>query len=624
MKKNGRTFREDIKLVRRGMKEFEKLLPRQMLWVTLKCIIGAALPYVAVILSACIINELLREQNSQRLISYISISIGLTFTLYLCKAALEAKITVGYSRLFSTHELVLTDKAHRLPYELLESDRVRDLRERVSGSINLSGAGMASLYWDMDVVITNLCSAVISMILCIGFVGELLRGEDKWYAALGCFVCLAGLITICAYVSCKMTGKRFDVAFEVFEEGAKYKRYGEFYTLDYLSDEEAALDVRIFKQKELILNETWERCYEHFAKGQEKEAQAVNLYDGVKLICTVLCGAAVYLVVGINALQGRVGIGNVVMLHGAVTGLILALSQLAQIWTDLRNNNEHLLHFFEYMDLPEDTSEECRMPRAKVQQAITGAAPIQEIRLEQVSFRYPDTDEFVLQNVNLTMKGGEKLALVGENGSGKTTLVKLLCGLYQPTEGRILLNGKDIRSYSKEEHGRLMATVFQDFALFPFSVGENVAATGSYDEEKVKAALRQAGLGEKLAKWPQGVRQILFHDFAEEGENLSGGEAQKLAIARALYKDAPLMILDEPTAALDPFAEFEIYEQLRRLAENKTLVSISHRLSSCRMCDRILVLDRGRLIQDGSHEALLQLKQGKYYEMWQAQAQYYL
>lgn len=630
MKKNGRTVREDIRLVARGMKAFDKLLPGQLRLVALKCITGACLPYVAVILSACIINELLGGQNRQKLVLYIALSVGLTFVVYLCKAVLEARISVGYSRLFSTHELLLTDKAYKLPYELLEKEAVRGLREQVSGSISVSGAGMASLYWDVEVVFTNLCGAVISVILCARFFRELLRGEGASYAALGYFVCIAALVVICSYISCKMMGKRFDVAFEVFEEGAKYKRYGEFYTLEYLSDEDAALDVRIFRQKDMILQETWERCYEHFAKGKEKEMRADGLYNGVKLTCTTLCGAVVYLLVGVAALQGKVGIGNVVVLHGAVTGLILALSELAMIWTDLRNNNEHLIRFFQYMDLPEETKAQDVAPATEPVQGSdaaesneeTAVLKLQELRFEQVSFRYPDTENWVLQDINLTIKSGEKLALVGENGSGKTTLIKLLCGLYQPTRGRILLNGRDIYSYPKAEYWKLIATVFQDFSLFAFSIGENVANTRGYDAQRVEEVLCQVGLGNKLAKWSKGVEQPLFHT-EQEGEGLSGGEAQKLAIARALYKDAPLLILDEPTAALDPFAEFEIYEQLRKLSENKTLLSISHRLSSCRMCDRILVLEAGKLIQSGSHEKLLQEKQGKYYEMWQAQARYY-
>ncbi|MDE7274467.1 MAG: ABC transporter ATP-binding protein/permease, partial [Lachnospiraceae bacterium] len=213
--------------------------------------------------------------------------------------------------------------------------------------------------------------------------------------------------------------------------------------------------------------------------------------------------------------------------------------------------------------------------------------------------------------------------IVGENGSGKTTLIKLICRLYQPSEGKILLNGTDIADIPFEKYIACIATVFQDFSLFPFSMGENIAASGDYDAAKVEEALAKAGLEEKLLQWKNGVRQSIFSDFDENGADLSGGEQQKAAIARAVYKDAELMVLDEPTAALDPYAEYEIYKNFSEITEGKTLISISHRLSSCRMCDRILVLGEGKVLQEGSHEELVKDLDGKYYALWNAQAQYY-
>ena len=213
--------------------------------------------------------------------------------------------------------------------------------------------------------------------------------------------------------------------------------------------------------------------------------------------------------------------------------------------------------------------------------------------------------------------------MVGENGSGNTTLIKLICRLYQPSEGKIFLNGKDIADIPFKKYIAYIATVFQDFSLFPFSLGENVAASRDYDEKRVEETLIKARLEEKLLQLKNGVRQSIFSDFDENGTDLSGGEQQKVAIARAIYKDAELMVLDEPTAALDPYAEYEIYKNFSEITENKTLISISHRLSSCRMCDKILVLDEGKVLQEGTHEELVKDLGGKYYALWSAQAQYY-
>ena len=246
-----------------------------------------------------------------------------------------------------------------------------------------------------------------------------------------------------------------------------------------------------------------------------------------------------------------------------------------------------------------------------------------EIEFCNVSFKYPGSDSYALRNVNLKFKIGSRLAVVGMNGSGKSTFIKLLCRLYDPTEGVIRLNGIDIRKYNYLEYMMIFSVVFQDFKLFSLKLGENVAASTTYDATLVRQCLEKAGFLENLAKLKHGMDTCLYKDCDKDGVNVSGGEAQKIAIARALYKDAPFIILDEPTAALDPIAEAEIYEKFNDIAGDKTAVYISHRLSSCKFCDEIVVFHEGSVIQQGTHEALVADRDGKYYELWHAQAQYY-
>ncbi|MBQ6408367.1 MAG: ABC transporter ATP-binding protein [Butyrivibrio sp.] len=246
-----------------------------------------------------------------------------------------------------------------------------------------------------------------------------------------------------------------------------------------------------------------------------------------------------------------------------------------------------------------------------------------EIEFRNVSFKYPGSNSYALKNVNLKFNIGEKLAIVGMNGSGKTTFIKLLCRLYDPTEGTILLNGIDIRKYRYDEYMNIFSIVFQDFKLFAMPLGENVATSSDYDKEKVLSVLEKAGFGERLEKMSKGLETHLYKQLDKEGVEISGGEAQKIAIARALYKDAPFIILDEPTAALDPVAEAEIYEKFSEMVDDRTAVYISHRLSSCKFCDEIAVFHDGRVVQKGTHFDLLQDSKGKYYELWNAQAQYY-
>lgn len=517
--------------------------------------------------------------------------------------------------MFSAHEIYLTQKAYKIPYDILEKSSTRQLRERVSGSISVSGAGMASLYWDMEVIFSNSCSAIIAAALCVDLSRKMLAGAMGFMDSIKVILIIGLLVIVCSFVSCKMTSKRFDVTFEVFEHGAKYNRYGEFYTLKYLPDEDAALDVRIFQQNKTIIEQSQKRCYKPFADGKLKEARADNKYHGIKLFCSCACGVVVYFLIGQKALQGVMEMGSIILAYTAVTMMITALSELAQIITDLRNNNEHLIRFFQYMELREEREEK--------PEEMDGFEKCENITFEHVSFRYPDSEKWVLKDINLSVGAGEKLAIIGENGSGKSTLIKLLCRLYRPTEGKILINGRDIWSYSYSDYIRMVSTVFQDFSLFSFSLAENIAASKDYEKDKVTEALKKVGLGRKIEQLPKGIEQSLFHSFDEDGTDLSGGEAQKAAIARAIYKRAEIMILDEPTAALDPYAEYDIYKNFHNITADKTVFSISHRLSSCSICDRIVVMNQGRIVQFGTHDELIQQKNEKYCELWTAQAQYY-
>jgi ATP-binding cassette subfamily B protein len=247
-----------------------------------------------------------------------------------------------------------------------------------------------------------------------------------------------------------------------------------------------------------------------------------------------------------------------------------------------------------------------------------------QVEFRNVSFRYPGSENYALRNVNMKFEIGKRLAVVGMNGSGKTTFIKLLCRLYDPTEGEILLNGIDIRKYNYREYMDIFSVVFQDFKLLGLKLGENVAGRTDYDKARVVDCLEKAGFADRLSTLKDGTETYLYKDYdSDNGIDVSGGEAQKIAIARALYKDAPFIILDEPTAALDPIAEAEIYSKFDEIAGDKTAIYISHRLSSCKFCDEIAVFHEGAVIQQGTHASLVADERGKYYELWHAQAQYY-
>ena len=328
-----------------------------------------------------------------------------------------------------------------------------------------------------------------------------------------------------------------------------------------------------------------------------------------------LLAGYIYIYVSVMAMSGSISTGDVLMYAGAIITMMTSVQEAILKYNEIAYNNEYLKLYEEFIKRPN--------------MHYDGTLPIEkrddkryELSFYNVSFKYPGSDKYILKDINMTFNIGEKLALVGLNGAGKTTLIKLLLRLYEPTEGEIRLNGIDIGKYDYDEYVQIFSVVFQDFGIFDFPLDENIAASEDVDSARVKKVIDQVGLTELVNSLPDKEHTLLYHENGD-GVVLSGGEAQKLAIARALYKDAPFVILDEPTAALDPIAEAEIYENFDTLVGDKTAIYISHRMSSCKFCDRIVVINNGRIEEEGSHDTLME-KNGLYAKMYNTQANYYV
>lgn len=335
------------------------------------------------------------------------------------------------------------------------------------------------------------------------------------------------------------------------------------------------------------------------------------------LLNTALAGISsiyAYLLVLLKVMAGAVSIGSFTQYVGALAAFQNDISRILYSSMRIRRMVSYLGHFLDFLALK--STHTGTIPTEKRQDHVY------EIEFHHVSFAYPGSTEPVLKDLSCKLTLKHKMTVVGLNGAGKTTFIKLLCRLYDPTEGYITLNGVDIRKYDYRQYQALFGVVFQDFQLFPFPVGQNVAASLHFDEERLWRCLEQAGVADRVRAMGQKL-ETPISAVDEAGENVSGGEAQKLAIARALYKDAPFVVLDEPTAALDPLSEYEIYSRFDELVRDKTSIYISHRMSSCRFCQDILVFQEGRLVERGSHETLLEAK-GLYASLWNAQAQYYV
>lgn len=399
------------------------------------------------------------------------------------------------------------------------------------------------------------------------------------------------------------------------EKEAEYEK--QMYYLNGLaSDLTAAKDIRIFGLRPWI-EELYQKVmasYVLFQKHVQRSYFWVNILD---LMLTFVRNATAYAYLIKLVIDGGLDVATFLLLFntvsgftGQVTSILNGLNQLHKQSLDISNVRECLEYpeLFKFEDGEKLGSEDGKT---------------YEIVLENVSFKYPGAEKETLSNINLTLHSGEKLAVVGLNGAGKTTLVKLICGFLDPTKGRVLLNGKDIRDYNRADYYTMVAAVFQDFSLLAGTLATNVAQDcENIDMERVKKCMAQAGLSQMVAGLTDGYETYLNHEVFETAIMLSGGQIQRLMLARALYKEAPFIVLDEPTAALDPIAESDIYQKYNEMTEGKSSIFISHRLASTRFCDRIILIDHGTIAEMGSHEDLVK-REGQYAEIYAMQSKYY-
>lgn len=379
-------------------------------------------------------------------------------------------------------------------------------------------------------------------------------------------------------------------------------------------DFDYAKDIRLFHMQDWLSS----KQHDILTEKQNKIFRSRNLWTYNTIFAhtmSMLTAAVIYGILIFNVIDKNMSIGNFTLYLGLCTTFTATLSQLLNSLGDYKRRSLEVDDFRSFMDLKTEENED--------------ALPVPEtdsytFTFQNVSYRYEGAEDYALKNLNLTLKAGEKLAVVGLNGAGKTTFIKLLLRLYDVTEGEILCNGTDIRRFKREEYYRLFAPVFQNVEIFAFPLSENVSMKRPQDTDRQRAedCLQKGGLGDKLAALPEGADTQLLKILYEEGVDLSGGEKQKLALARALYKNAPVMVLDEPTAALDALAEYNLYKRFDDIIGGKTAVYISHRLSSTRFCDHIAMFRAGEMVEYGTHEELLAQK-GAYAEMFEIQAQYY-
>lgn len=616
MKNNHSTTRifTDFHLMKQACQVIRKLLPGYLELSLIRALLNAAVPYIAVTISALIIDELVGGKDLNTLLFYVLLSVGGTGFFTAITSYLTKKIDV-FDKLFVVQiKDYMNRKIYTMDYAALEDSRFIQLHAKIVNIMFLINSGMACVVQLLSDLM--LCLASMAIAVAILFSSSLDSGGDGGFrlSSFLLFLITLAAISLSVFLSARNSKTVSEKQYNLTQNNST-NHYLDYYHDDYMADDKAAKDIHIFGLQDLILREIINKGRAPWMKTLLERYSLYQKYYGLNILISTLIGGYAYIYVGLRALAGYISLGSVTKSYASITMLINALSNISLTLSQIKSNNQYLKDFFDFMDLPSAQHTGTLLPE--------NTGDVWEIAFHNVSFRYPNCTDYVLKDISFCLSSGVRTAVVGMNGSGKTTMIKLLCGLYQPEEGHITLNGKNIRDFNYEEYLKLFTVVFQDFKLLALPVGENISISKEYQDADIWKALEAAGADGAVRRMPQQLNQYLYHYVDENGIDISGGEEQKLAIARAYHKKAAFVIMDEPTAALDPVSEYDIYTRLNTLIEGKAAVFISHRLSSCRFCDNILVFDHGRIVQSGCHDALLQDIGGKYHELWTSQAQYY-
>lgn len=535
------------------------------------------------------------ELHIKNAVIFAGVFIGIQLLTTLLNSAAQQLESV-YSEWFNEYiDISLADHTMSMDFEHTENPEALDALEKAQEGMNWYSGGIVGVLGAVFDLINNV-AALLGVSVIILMTCPLLLPVQ-----------IAALVVITVF-----NAKNNKIDRESFLELAKSNRvFG--YVFYQLADFKLGKDIRLYDSAEMMCDKA-----QHYSDEQvgiwRSTARKQRKNSWVMDVANSLRDGISYFYIGYLAITKAITVGDFSMCVSAAGTLYWSLHGVV---SGIQNINQKCAYAHRYIEF-------MRFPAAMEK----GTAPVKRgehtIEFCHVSFKYPRSEKLVLRDINLTIKSGEHLSIVGLNGAGKTTFIKLLCRLYDVNEGEILVDGVNIKEYSEEEYRKLFAVVFQDFQLFAFSLRENIALGEQAEDSELEEVLKLAGLWEDAQKLPQGLDTMLYKSFDENGTDLSGGQRQKTAIARALFRKAPVVILDEPTAALDPVAEYEIYRQFNTLVGGKTAVYISHRLSSCKFCDRIAVFADDTIKEYGTHDELVDVDGGIYAKMFAEQAKYYV
>ena len=545
--------------------------------------INIGLRYLEIYLPSLVVSEITNGQT----LTHSLLSIGIVMLLIMLGNIIVQALghirnsTLGIYRYKMT--ALVTRKQLSMFYQTYEQKKVRDLANRASNATQM---------WDGVQPLTDIVYNGFGMLEnLLGYIlfGSVISFASPWLVPILTVAPIVNILSVKAY-------NKWDYAHRSKMTDLNQK-LGHVEELP--DDFAAAKDIRIYSMASW-LRECYRDLSDQRSKWDRNVVKKSFLSRIADLVVILIRDGGAYALLIHMFYSGKIGIDEFVLYFAAISSFASWVGGIISCWNKANTVSLKLCDFRDFVDYPEYDG-------SGIAKATDHMNTVPEIEFKNVSFRYDGAEQDTIHDLSLKIKSGEKLALVGLNGAGKTTLVKLLCGLYRPTSGEIFFNGIPLSDFKREDYYKLISPVFQEIRTAFFSLAETVSgkSTAETDLEKAETCMRQAGLGAKIDALPDGIHTKLNKKVHENGTELSGGEAQKLMLARALYKDAPLLILDEPTAALDPIAESKIYTEFNVMAKSKTSLFISHRLASTSFCDRIVLLENGNITEEGTHQELM-------------------
>jgi ABC-type multidrug transport system fused ATPase/permease subunit len=577
-----------------------KTAPGYMLVMIFRALLKAGEMILNVYLPKLLIDELLGARDKNVLLLYVGLIIANVVGMQLITNIIDRYVHVKREKVAMYMRRAMSKKIMNISYSYLEDPYYLDLKERAVFAINNQNA--------IEQTIEAIANTLSNISTLLGLLAVM--------ATLGPVLIIGLVIGFVLMLACYALISKTMVWFQSNLIPVN-RRYG--YYINLAMGKDAQKEIRLYGIEPLITG-TIGKTNDDICTNFAKMFRRVGVSTGLMSVVSVMVGVFAYIYVGIRTVSERFGkllsLGDLTMYVTSAVTVTLSLGKAGAGVVSLFQETAFLKPYLEFMTIPEEVKE-------KNKEKFEGE--IETIEFKDVTFTYPKAEKPVLKNISFAVNRGQKISVVGLNGAGKSTLVKLICRMFRPDSGEILVNGKNIQDYDYSSYMAKISAVFQDYSIFNFSIRENISCVPEGDDiKKINRLIDEVGLREKINELDKGIESRFGKEYDEEGIEMSGGQGQKIAIARALYKkDAGMVILDEPASALDPIAEAEIYEKFNSLVEDKTAFYISHRMSSSRFCDKILIIDGGTVADFDTHDNLMKKTDSLYYKLFNAQAENY-